>query len=113
MTSTTRNLPGPQVPGQRHPVGAGALHADPGELSEAAHPGQQLLVASGSCRELLGAQHTTDGGDNRGDVNIEVGVDAAGDEGACFCDGGHVRPLARTGRAGTVRRWSDSPGTGA
>ncbi len=48
-----------------------------------------------------------------GNGHIKTGVDPAGDNRACFCDRGHVRPAVRTGRAGTARRWSDSPGTGA
>jgi len=101
-----------QVPGQAHPVGASALDPHPFHITEAAQPSQQAPIANCTRRKLGGSQHPTDSAQNRGNVNIEVGVNATGDSGAWFCDRGHVRPLARTSRAGTARRWSDSPGTG-
>jgi len=74
----------PQMPGQAHPVGAGALDPDPVNVTEAAQPRQQPPIANRGGRELSGSQHTTDSAHDRGDVNVEVGIDATGDDRAWF-----------------------------
>lgn len=58
-------------------VGAGLLDPDPLELTEAAHPAQQRPVAGAGGREGVGADYRAGLVDERGHMQILVGVDAA------------------------------------
>ena len=68
-----------QVSGQGSAVGAGALHPGAVQHAEAAGPGQQLAVAGGGGREGGVGDLGAEGGDDRGDVDVLVGVDAEDD----------------------------------
>ena len=97
-----------QLPGQRGTVGAGALDADPLQLTMATQPAQQRLVA-GRCRgELPIAELTPERIQYPGVVRAPVGVDTARDIKGCHGHAGHRRTSsacigcgsARSGRAG-------------
>ena len=64
-----------QVAAQRGAVGAGAFHPGAGQDAEAASPGQQLPVSGGGSGERRVGELRAQGGDDRGDVNVGVGVD--------------------------------------
>ena len=70
---------GGQVTGQAGTVGAGALHADPLELAEVAHPAHQPPVAGRRRRKPGRSQDSADIVDDRRYVDVLVGVDAADD----------------------------------
>jgi hypothetical protein len=92
---------GIQVPGQPGAIGARALHADPGHLTEGTHPGQQLSIAGSAGRKRLDAQQAADIVQGRGDMDVQVGVDSARDGAAGFYDG-HRHPFSLTwSRGGT------------
>ena len=56
-------------------------------------PGEQRLVAGGVGREALGAEQPTQRVEGRGNVDVEVGVDATGDPARSFYDG-HGHPFS-------------------
>jgi len=70
---------GGKVTGQAGTVGAGALHADPLELAEVAHPAHQPPVAGRRRRKPGRSQDSADVVDDRRYVDVLVGVDAADD----------------------------------
>lgn len=59
------------------PVGAGALDADPGDVAVGAHPPQHCPVPGAGGGECLGRDDPVVGIDDRGYVQVLVGVDAA------------------------------------
>jgi hypothetical protein len=83
---------GPQRPGQAGPIGTGAFHPDPAQRAEAAQPGVQVGEPAGGRRERLDAECAAVGVERGGDVNIEVGVNPAGDW-VCLYDG-HSHPFS-------------------
>ena len=68
-----------QVSGQGRAVGAGALHPGTVQHAEATGPGQQLPVAGAGGGELGAGQQDAQDGDDRGDVDVLVGVDTEDD----------------------------------
>ena len=68
-----------QVSGQRGAVAAGAFHSGTVQHAETTRPGQQLPVAGGGGRELGAGQRHAQDGDDRGDVDVLVGVDTEDD----------------------------------
>lgn len=94
--------------GQRGAVGAGALYADPLQLTVATQPPQQRPVV-GRCRgELPITELTPERVQYPGVVRLPVGVDSARDIRRCRGHAGHRRTSsasigcgsARSGRAG-------------
>jgi hypothetical protein len=85
-----------QVPGDTGPVAAGAFDADLAEVAKAAHPAQHGPVAGPGGGERLGPQHDRLGVDDRSDVQVLVGVDAADHHAADGVElgwhAGHVGP---------------------
>src|SRR5690242_12560411 len=69
-----------QVTEQPRAVGAGRLDANTPKRAEGAHPGEHLLVAVPGRREALACEDAVTLIDDGRDVQILVGVDAAGDE---------------------------------
>jgi hypothetical protein len=84
-----------QVSQQSSAVGAGALHADPLEPTQALQPGQQRTVARGRGRETAVAEHTADRVECRSDVEVAVGVNPADDLWALGCHGVQLSLCAR------------------
>ena len=81
-----------QAPGQARAVAAGALDADQGDGPEPAQPAQQASVSGRGGGEPLNAQQPADGIQRGRDVQVGVGVHAAGDDRSVFYDG-HCRPF--------------------
>ena len=104
------HLRGGEVAGQARPPRAGALDADRDHGAEAPQPAEQGPVAGGGGRERLGAQQLADAVEGGGDVEVLVGVDAAGDAGREICHGGGAVPFQR--RDGTHSRAADRTVTG-
>jgi hypothetical protein len=78
--------------GQARAVTAGALDADQAGVPEPAQPFQQASVSGRGSRELPHAQQPADRIQRGGDMQVSVGVHAAGDDGLVFYDG-HSRPF--------------------
>ena len=95
-----------EVAGQADAEAAGALDADAVDGAEAAEPGEQLAVAGRGGGEALGAELVERGGD----VDVAVGVDAAGDQAGVGSGDGHGCSLSRGGAAtGVGGRYIDGP----
>ena len=101
-----------QVPREGGSVAARALHSDRVHRPERAQPAQQPPVPGAGRREALGAEHAAEVIHRRRNMDLQVRVDAAGDETRLRCHRGHVRSSRRRARAGTVRSTSDRTGTG-
>jgi hypothetical protein len=71
-----------QVAEQPRAIGAGRLDPDTPERPEGAHPGEHELVAVPGGRKRLASENLVMLVDDRGDVQILVGVDAAHHEAA-------------------------------
>jgi hypothetical protein len=80
-----------EVAGEAGAVAARALDPDPLHAAEAAEPAGESGVAGGGGRERLDAEQAADLVERSGDVNVQVGVNAAG-HGACLYDG-HCHPF--------------------
>ena len=95
-----------QVASQAGAVAAGALHADHPDLSVAAKPAQQLLVAATISWELTVAEQPSLGIQHGSVMGTTMGVDPADDNPGVFGHAEMAFPLedwagqARTGRAG-------------
>ena len=96
-----------EEPGQASAIGAGALDPDPQDRTEGAQPHEQPLVAGDGGSELFNAKEPADGIQDRGDMSVEVGVDAA-DDGALGLYDGHV---AIPSLANVVKGWHALAGT--
>jgi hypothetical protein len=66
-----------QKPGESCAVGARALHADPCDLAEAAHPAEELAVARSRGGQARRVEDLARRVDHRCDVDIFVGIDPA------------------------------------
>jgi hypothetical protein len=72
--------------GETGPVGTGALDAERDDRAERGRPVKQLLIAAVIRRDRQRAEDTTDGVDDRGEMNVFVGVDADDDVArSCGC----------------------------
>ena len=81
-----------QVSGEPGAVGACAFDTDAVDRPETLQPGNELGVAGASGRERLDAEHTAVRVDRGSDMELEVGVDPAGDPGVILYDG-HGHPF--------------------
>jgi hypothetical protein len=70
---------GARKPGQPGPVGAGAFHPDALHWPKALGPGHQGDIAAGRGRERLGATQPPGVVQDRGHVQVQVGVDPDSD----------------------------------
>jgi hypothetical protein len=70
---------GVQVAGQSGAIRPGPFHPDQRDLAKAAQPPQQLPIAAGVGWEAAATQERTDLVQGGSHVNVQVGVDAAGD----------------------------------
>jgi hypothetical protein len=57
-------------------IGAGALHADRGDFAESLEPGKQRFLTCRRRLERFGTEHSYQGVERSGNVNIEVSVNA-------------------------------------
>lgn len=74
---------------RRNPIGgsrvrAGPFDPDTIDVAEAGEPRQQLPVTRSRGRERRGGEDPSDDVDDRGDMDIFVGVDPAGDNPVCL-----------------------------
>jgi hypothetical protein len=92
------------MPGQARAVGAGALHPDPGQLTEALQPPSQGRIARRGRRELVVTRLPAQMVDHRDMMGLAMGVNAT-DDNAGFT--GHARHCctssARTGWVSALR----------
>ena len=93
FTSTTRSPARVSATGQGGTERSGAFHPDRADLTVAAHPGQQRLVAAVGCGELLVTQQPALLVDCGCVVGVFVGVDTADDSGCFGCMLGFAPPL--------------------
>ncbi len=89
-----------EVPCQCGAVAAGALDTDLVELTLPAQPGEQSPVAGDGGRERLGAEHPAELVEGGGDVQVLVGVHAAGDDKLVRCQSGQGPSFSREGKGG-------------
>jgi len=88
-----------EVAGKPGPVGAGALDAHQLDGAEGPQPGQELAVAPGGGLEGLDPKEGPSPVQGGRHVDVEVGVDPAGDP---ACQSGHRHPFRCLGWGGTA-----------
>ena len=82
-----------EMPADAGAVRAGALDTDQADRPEARKPPHEVLVAMGGGVELLDAEHSAVGVDGGCNMEVEVGVDAAGDGDRGVLYDGHCHPF--------------------
>jgi hypothetical protein len=96
-------------------VAAGALDPDPTHVTVGAHPPQQRPVAGPGGGERAGVDQHTSGVNDRSYMEVLVGVDAADDDTAGWCDAAQAELLRFTRIRGrhalTEAGGQDSDGT--
>ena len=95
----------PQVASQARAVGPGALDTDASPLTEPDEPVVQLGEPGGGRRERLHRHHPAVDIHDRRNMNIQVGVDTAGNQTRRFYDG-HGHPFSLQ----VVKGWHARPG---
>jgi hypothetical protein len=99
-----------QVSAEPGAIGAGAFDTDAVDRPETLQPGNELGVAGASGRGRFDAEHTAVRVDRGRNMELEVGVDPAGDLGVILYDG-HGHHLRQVNRVGThlPGRWNTTP----
>ena len=83
---------GAQEPRQARAIRTSAFDPHAGDRAERAQPAQELVVAHGRRLEVLDGEQPADVIEGGGDVDIQVGIDAARDRARAFYDG-HRHPF--------------------
>lgn len=99
-----------EMAGQTSTVGSGALDANTGQLAELGDPGQKRPVARPSGGETTGSEHCFTAVEDRGNVELFVGIDPGEDNPVrpglpitlarrgCGAHAGHVVPFRSMGK---------------
>src|ERR1700723_2369151 len=88
-----------QVAGEAGTIGACAFDTYSSKLAEAAHPGQEVAITLGACRELGRLEDPASIVDHGAHVDIFMGVHPADDNLLCFCHAWSCLPLMPMGEA--------------
>src|ERR1700723_2858472 len=105
-----------QVAGEAGTIGACAFDTYSSKLAEAAHPGQEVAITLGTCRELGRLEDPASIVDHGAHGDIFMGAPPADDNLLCFCHAWSCLPLMPMGEAppaGTDGQDSHGAGQGS